>query len=67
MQLLKEPQTNTKRIPRWLAKFTLYQTQNRSQQQILLELLELSTPNSRFDPERYGSIIYQSKSNGCWF
>ena len=36
MQLLKEPQANTKKIPRWLAKFILYQTQNGANQQILL-------------------------------
>ena len=44
MQLLKEPQANTKKIPRWLAKFVLYQTQNGVNQQILLELLEPMSP-----------------------
>ncbi|MCJ8279104.1 MAG: hypothetical protein MJK14_03970 [Rivularia sp. ALOHA_DT_140] len=44
MQLLKEPQTNTKKIPRWFAKFVLYQTQNGVNQQILLELLEPMSP-----------------------
>ena len=44
MQLLKEPQAKTKKIPRWLAKFILYQTQNGANQQILLEVLEPMSP-----------------------
>ena len=44
MQLLKEPQANTKKIPRWFAKFVLYQTQNGANQQILLEILEPMSP-----------------------
>jgi hypothetical protein len=44
MQLLKQRQANTKKIPRWLAKFILYQTQNGANQQILLELLEPMSP-----------------------
>lgn len=45
MQLFKQPQTNTKKIPRWLAKFVLLQTKNRpDNQQILLGILEPMTP-----------------------
>lgn len=44
MQLFKQPQTNTTKIPPSLAKFVLYQTQNGANQQILLELLEPMSP-----------------------
>ena len=45
MQLLKEPQTNTNKIPRWLAKFVLRQTQYQpDNQQNLLGILKPMTP-----------------------
>jgi hypothetical protein len=45
MQFHLEQQTNTKKIPRWFAKFILRQTQNNPNiQQIFFTLLEPMTP-----------------------
>ncbi|MEA5596841.1 hypothetical protein [Rivularia sp. UHCC 0363] len=45
MQCRQEPQTNTKKIPRWFAKFILLRTQNKpDSQQTLFALIEPMTP-----------------------
>ncbi|MEA5595912.1 hypothetical protein [Rivularia sp. UHCC 0363] len=45
MQCRQEPQTNTKKIPRWFAKFILLRTQNKpDSQEILFGILEPMTP-----------------------
>ena len=45
MQCNLEQQNNTKKIPRWLAKFILLRTQNKPHnQQIFLAILEPMTP-----------------------